>query len=170
VGVIDILPGCISSVYLYYDPEYSFLNLGVYSALNEIAMVRKFNRILHDLKYYYMGYYIHQCPKMRYKAKYLPSDLLCSETNRWFSIESCVKKLDKNKYARFCDDQTVQDDDGSSFIDCDIKVLFKKMALNYRDYKRLTKNNDDQEKIYEYVRLVGRKCASSLLYYIDNSD
>lgn len=33
VGVIDILPGCISSVYLYYDPKYSFLNLGVYSAL-----------------------------------------------------------------------------------------------------------------------------------------
>ena len=33
VGVIDILPSCISSVYLYYDPEYSFLSLGTYSAL-----------------------------------------------------------------------------------------------------------------------------------------
>ncbi|NXM07223.1 ATE1 transferase, partial [Tyrannus savana] len=33
VGVIDILPYCVSSVYLYYDPDFSFLSLGVYSAL-----------------------------------------------------------------------------------------------------------------------------------------
>lgn len=33
VGVIDILPKCVSSVYLYYDPDYSFLSLGTYSAL-----------------------------------------------------------------------------------------------------------------------------------------
>lgn len=33
VGVIDILPRCVSSVYLFYDPDYSFLSLGVYSAL-----------------------------------------------------------------------------------------------------------------------------------------
>lgn len=30
-----------------------------------------------SLKYYYMGYYIHTCPKMRYKADYTPSELLC---------------------------------------------------------------------------------------------
>ena len=33
VGVIDILPHSVSSVYLYYDPDYSFLSLGTYSAL-----------------------------------------------------------------------------------------------------------------------------------------
>ena len=33
VGVIDILPRCVSSVYLFYDPDYFFLSLGVYSAL-----------------------------------------------------------------------------------------------------------------------------------------
>ncbi|KAJ6668990.1 hypothetical protein lerEdw1_007799 [Lerista edwardsae] len=33
VGVIDILPKCVSSVYFYYDPTYSSLSLGVYSAL-----------------------------------------------------------------------------------------------------------------------------------------
>ncbi|XP_059517849.1 arginyl-tRNA--protein transferase 1 isoform X19 [Myotis daubentonii] len=37
VGVIDILPYCVSSVYLYYDPDYSFLSLGVYSALRVIT-------------------------------------------------------------------------------------------------------------------------------------
>ncbi len=33
VGVIDILDKCVSSVYFFYDPFYSFLNLGTYSAL-----------------------------------------------------------------------------------------------------------------------------------------
>lgn len=33
VGVIDILTQCVSSVYLFYDPEFHFLNLGTYSAL-----------------------------------------------------------------------------------------------------------------------------------------
>jgi arginine-tRNA-protein transferase len=32
-GVIDILPGGISSVYFYYEPDLGFLKLGVYSAL-----------------------------------------------------------------------------------------------------------------------------------------
>ena len=33
VGVLDVLPSLVSSKYLYYDPDYSFLTLGTYSAL-----------------------------------------------------------------------------------------------------------------------------------------
>ncbi|EYB82712.1 hypothetical protein Y032_0352g3249 [Ancylostoma ceylanicum] len=33
VGVIDILPRCVSSKYMYYDPDYTFLSLGTYTAL-----------------------------------------------------------------------------------------------------------------------------------------
>jgi arginine-tRNA-protein transferase len=32
-SVIDILPGGVSSVYFYYEPDLGFLKLGVYSAL-----------------------------------------------------------------------------------------------------------------------------------------
>uniref|UniRef100_A0A8D1MIL1 Arginyl-tRNA--protein transferase 1 n=1 Tax=Sus scrofa TaxID=9823 RepID=A0A8D1MIL1_PIG len=67
VGVIDILPHCVSSVYLYYDPDYSFLSLGVYSALREIAFTRHLHEKTSQLSYYYMGFYIHSCPKMKYK-------------------------------------------------------------------------------------------------------
>ena len=38
VGVLDILPASVSSVYLYYDPDYSFLGLGVYSALRFVTV------------------------------------------------------------------------------------------------------------------------------------
>jgi hypothetical protein len=32
-----------------------------------------------QLRYYYMGFYIHTCPKMKYKADYQPSELLCPQ-------------------------------------------------------------------------------------------
>jgi hypothetical protein len=38
-----------------------------------------------QLKYYYLGFYIHSCPKMRYKGEYEPSALLCPVTHRWVS-------------------------------------------------------------------------------------
>ncbi|XP_010773045.1 arginyl-tRNA--protein transferase 1 [Notothenia coriiceps] len=37
VGVIDILPTCVSSVYLYYHPDFASLSLGSYSALRLVS-------------------------------------------------------------------------------------------------------------------------------------
>lgn len=77
VGVIDILPRCLSSKYLFWDPDYAFLSLGKYSALQEISWVKENQTHCPTLQYYYLGYYIHSCRKMRYKAAYHPSELLC---------------------------------------------------------------------------------------------
>uniref|UniRef100_A0A672Q189 Arginyl-tRNA--protein transferase 1 n=1 Tax=Sinocyclocheilus grahami TaxID=75366 RepID=A0A672Q189_SINGR len=69
VGVLDILPSCVSSVYLYYHPEFSSLSLGTYSALREIAFTRQLQQQSPKLAYYYLGFYVHSCPKMRYKVR-----------------------------------------------------------------------------------------------------
>jgi len=45
VGVIDILPRCVSSVYFYYDPDYAFLALGTYSALRYTALLHYYSTI-----------------------------------------------------------------------------------------------------------------------------
>ncbi|VDN99026.1 unnamed protein product [Rodentolepis nana] len=110
VGVIDIVPGCLSSVYFFYDPEYSFLHLGTYSALREIAYIRHLNRTygssvpaLSTFTQYYLGYYIHSTPKMRYKKAFSPSYLACPETSNWVPIEKCGRLLDKTKYTRLAD-------------------------------------------------------------------
>lgn len=57
VSVIDILPECVSAVYFFYDPDYSVLSLGKYSAQREIALVQTLGSMsgYEDLKYYYMG-------------------------------------------------------------------------------------------------------------------
>lgn len=77
VGVMDILPKCLSSKYLFWDPDLAFLSLGKYSALQEINWVKENESHCSSLQYYYLGYYIHSCNKMRYKAGYRPSELLC---------------------------------------------------------------------------------------------
>jgi arginine-tRNA-protein transferase len=70
-SVIDILPGALSSVYFVWDPDYSALGLGKLSALQEIGLTREWS-----LERYMMGFYIHDCVKMKYKASYEPSQLL----------------------------------------------------------------------------------------------
>ena len=65
VGVIDILPNCVSSVYLYYEPEFRFalpyltvncriplwrfLSLGTLTSLLELALVRRLAALYPDL-------------------------------------------------------------------------------------------------------------------------
>ena len=55
-----------------------------------------------DLAFYYMGYYIHSCPKMRYKAEYAPSELLCPKDHVWVRIDDRVlTALDERPYVEF---------------------------------------------------------------------
>ncbi len=41
VGLIELPPGCLSSLYLFYDPEFAFLNLGTYGALRLAIVIQK---------------------------------------------------------------------------------------------------------------------------------
>nr|CDS28701.2 arginyl tRNA protein transferase 1 [Hymenolepis microstoma] len=130
VGVIDLVPGCLSSVYLFYDPEYAFLHLGTYCALREIAFVRHLYRsygqtvpAYADFTYYYMGYYIHSCVKMRYKAAFTPSYLVCPETKTWVPVERCKRLLNVQKYTRFAEDSSTSSSSSSYSTDSIVIML-----------------------------------------------
>lgn len=71
VGLLDYCGMSLSSVYFYFDPEFSSRSLGVYSALMEIEECQKRN-----IPYWYIGYYIKNCSKMDYKARFKPNELL----------------------------------------------------------------------------------------------
>ncbi|XP_073338184.1 arginyl-tRNA--protein transferase 1 isoform X1 [Pagrus major] len=164
VGVIDILPTCVSSVYLYYHPDFASLSLGSYSALREIAFTRQLQKQSPKLSYYYLGFYIHSCPKMRYKGQYRPSDLLCPETFVWVPIERCVPHLENSRYARFNQDP----DAGDARVLKDVGralVLYRRTVMPYVAYTRKRKGPGDETEVQQYAGLVGQDCAERILLY-----
>ncbi|XP_031728724.1 arginyl-tRNA--protein transferase 1 isoform X3 [Anarrhichthys ocellatus] len=164
VGVIDILPTCVSSVYLYYHPDFASLSLGSYSALREIAFTRQLQKQSPKLSYYYLGFYIHSCPKMRYKGQYRPSDLLCPETFAWVPIEQCVLQLENSSYARFNQDP----DAGDARVLKDVGralVLYRRAVMPYAAYSRKRKGSSDELEVQQYADLVGQDCAEKILLY-----
>lgn len=116
VGVLDFLPGCLTTVYFFYDPKFAHLNLGTYSALYEISIVRQmhehfapqFSGQVDDFLYYHLGFYVPTCKKMSYKTTFKPSYMLCSETWQYVPTDACMKLLQDRKYARFCADPRIQ--------------------------------------------------------------
>ncbi|KAF0927475.1 hypothetical protein E2562_033551 [Oryza meyeriana var. granulata] len=110
VGVVDILPKCLSSKYLFWDPDFAFLSLGKYTALKEIDWVKTTQEHCPNLQYYYLGYYIHSCIKMRYKAAYRPSELLCPVRYEWVCYDIAKRLLDKSLYSVLSDFAQIQDE------------------------------------------------------------
>lgn len=54
------------------------------------------------------SYYVHACPKMRYKAEYAPSDLRCPVTGLWVPLAACVARLDADKHAALADESPAE--------------------------------------------------------------
>ncbi|XP_040034738.2 arginyl-tRNA--protein transferase 1 isoform X1 [Gasterosteus aculeatus] len=164
VGVIDILPTCVSSVYLYYHPDFASLSLGSYSALREIAFTRQLQKQSPKLSFYYLGFYIHSCPKMRYKGQYRPSDLLCPETYAWVSIEQCIPQLENSRYARFNQDPEAGDARVLKEVGRAL-VLYRRAVMPYAAYSRKRKGSSDEAEVQQYADLVGQDCAERILLY-----
>lgn len=157
VGVIDILPKCISAVYFFYDPDYRELTLGTYGALKELELVRQLQVKNPNLKYYYMGFYIHTCQKMRYKGKMTPSFLLCPETYIWCPIEKCLPKIETSKYSRFNDDPNSVDENECLTSDLDnLRIIYRNKIYPYWILKSSSKDLGSYE-------LFGKLCGKKLM-------
>ncbi|ODV87258.1 hypothetical protein CANARDRAFT_5808 [[Candida] arabinofermentans NRRL YB-2248] len=82
IAVLDILPNSISSVYFIWDPDYAHLGLGTLSALREMLLTEQLGK-----EFYYMGYYIADCVKMKYKAKF-SGEVLDISTEKYIRLDS----------------------------------------------------------------------------------
>lgn len=71
VGICDVCPSVLSSVYLYFDPDESRRGLGTFAALHEIGFAAE-----QRLGYYYLGYWVAGCGAMEYKANFRPNEIL----------------------------------------------------------------------------------------------
>lgn len=67
VALVDRSDEALSAVYCYYEPSLEHLGIGTYSVLKQIELCRSWN-----LRYLYLGLYIAESERMRYKARFLP--------------------------------------------------------------------------------------------------
>ena len=81
LGIVDVVPDVVSSVYFYFDPAEGKRSLGTYSALQEIEYAQRTGRA-----YLYLGYYVHGCKEMSYKARFKPCELLTPD-GRWVPFD-----------------------------------------------------------------------------------
>lgn len=94
MAVLDLLPHCVSGVYFIYHADFEKFGFGKISALREAMLALE-----GGYQYYYMGYYIHTCVKMRYKNDYKPQHVLDLETMEWNLMdEELLKLMDSHHY------------------------------------------------------------------------
>lgn len=88
IGVLDLLPDCVSAVYFLYHESIHWLNPGKLGAMREIALAREAG-----YRWWYPGYYVHNCAKMRYKIEYKPQYVLDPEDLRWYLLDKAALDL-----------------------------------------------------------------------------
>ena len=80
VAVVDLVPSGISAVYTFFDPAERARGLGTCAVLRQIDQARALGK-----PYVYLGYWVANSPKMDYKRRYRPLEVLRRDT--WVHLD-----------------------------------------------------------------------------------
>lgn len=83
VAVVDRMDEGLSAVYTFFDPLHKARGLGTYAILWQIAEARRLG-----LPWVYLGYWIEQCGKMAYKARFNPHEIFVPERWGWMTMDN----------------------------------------------------------------------------------
>ncbi len=87
VGIVNVSPSALSSVYFTYRLAYAKLSLGTFSVMAEIDYARCSGK-----PYVYLGYYVQHNHFMAYKARYCPNEILTSR-GQWIPFYDAMGNL-----------------------------------------------------------------------------
>ena len=176
IGVWDILPTSLSSVYLYYDPEYSFLDMGTLTAIKEIEYVKSFHDLIDSkFKYYVMGFYIDNCVKMKYKGHFHPTEILDPFTLNFVNLDDVRNIIKDNKCHKLSNEKTRSD--FILFNNNEINDIVEKLEINYKgknvnfnlfvDMYIMEKYQDMiKNELKRFLALIGKKIFESIDFIV----
>lgn len=81
VAVTDRLTTGLSAIYTFFDPAHDWRSMGTQAILTQLAIAKRMR-----LPYLYLGYYIEQSPKMAYKGKFQPLEVM--QNGDWHEVIS----------------------------------------------------------------------------------
>jgi arginine-tRNA-protein transferase len=81
VAVTDYTPAGLSAVYTFFEPTLATRGLGTFAILTQVATARR-----EALPHLYLGYWIAGHPKMDYKARFRPLEVI--DGGRWRALEA----------------------------------------------------------------------------------
>lgn len=79
VGYVDDLPGGLSAIYFFHEPEERERSLGTYNVLRIIE-----HAAARGIPHVYLGYFVEGCGSMQYKARFTPNEVLTEDGWREF--------------------------------------------------------------------------------------
>lgn len=77
VGYVDKLPGALSAIYYFYDPDQRRRSPGTWNVLSVID-----SAAAQGIPYVYLGYHVVGCPSLEYKANFVPNEVRHAD-GRW---------------------------------------------------------------------------------------
>lgn len=93
VATCDQLDDGLSAVYTFFEPELAHRSLGTFSILKQIEWVKQ-----QQLPYLYLGYWVPNALKMKYKAQYTPLEVLLN--GQWVRLPENMSKEEMDRLAR----------------------------------------------------------------------
>jgi arginine-tRNA-protein transferase len=95
VGICDETAAAWSAVYFFHDPDYARLSLGVNHVLTVLERARQQGK-----PHVYLGYRVLGCFSMRYKAGFLPHEVLegrpaLTQVARWRRVERAAAEAEE---------------------------------------------------------------------------
>ena len=80
VAVTDQLDQGLSAIYTFFEPDTAARSLGTYAILQQLLLAER-----NGLPYVYLGYWIKDCAKMRYKHAFRPLELYIN--HHWLTFD-----------------------------------------------------------------------------------